>query len=231
MEYQPDIASSYGEEQLTTFQIWIMALTQPSEETYARILRDPKASVGKAAVWVFVTSLIGSTISLFANAIFGSFSSISRLAELGEFSPMFEDLAESAASGFSIGQVLCIPVWAVVGVAIFFIQAGVLHFIAGALGGNGTYADLIYAFAAYAAPFGLAYSVLMAIPIVQCFGIFVGFYGLYLGILALKVVHRFDWGKAIGTYGILIGIGLVFVCVIVALMMAIITQIFESITI
>jgi hypothetical protein len=228
MEYQPDMGGSYGEEPLTTFQIWVMAITQPVEETYSRILANPNKSVGMALVWIFVVSLIGSTISMISNAIFGSYLTAPRLLDLGEYSSIFEDMAEYTSGGFSIGQVLCIPVWAVVAVIVFLIQAGVIHFIAGALGGNGSYSDLIYVNATFAAPIGLVTSVVSAIPVVGCFGIFVGLYGLYLGVVALKVVHRFDWGKAVATYGILIGIVVVFVCVIFTLMAAAITQLFEA---
>jgi hypothetical protein len=64
---------------------------------------------------------------------------------------------------------------------------------------------------------------------VGCLGIFVGFFGLYLGVLTLKVVHEFEWGKAIATYAVLIAIVAIFACVLGVLMMASITALFESI--
>jgi hypothetical protein len=225
MGYPSDPEIYYGDEEgLTTFQVWTMAFTSPSEETYARIVRDPNASIGRALMWFVVASFIGSMISVLANAIFGSFSNFTDFAELGEYAPMFEDLMGT----FGMMQLICIPVGVVIGLIIFLFHTGVIHFIAGALGGTGNYSDLIYSFAAFTAPFSLVYNLILAIPVVQCFGVFTGFYALFLGMLALKVVHRFEWGKVIGTYAILIGMWLVFFCILAALMMGFINQVFQA---
>jgi len=225
MEYQPISDGTYGEgERFSTFQVWMMALTKPNEETYSRIIRDPGAGVGRAIVWLIVTALIGTTISVVSNAIFGGFSNSSQLAELKELFPESQELIKN----LPIFLAICIPASVIISLIIFFVQTGVLHFIAGALGGNGSYSDMIYAFAAFSSPYTLVYSLIAAIPIVQCFSFLLGFYALYLGILAIKVVHRFDWGKALGTYGILIIFAMVIACVIVALAMSTVTQLFEG---
>jgi hypothetical protein len=223
MEYQSEPGVYYGEERFSTFQVWSMALTNPSEETYRRIVRDPDAGLGRAVVWFLAATLVGTTITVIANVLFGGLPSFSQMTELTEMMPEYQDLMGNMA----LFQVICIPVWTVVGLLVFLVHTGAIHFVAGALGGEGTFSDLIYAFAAYTAPFTLVYNVLLAIPIIQCFAVFLSFYALYLGVVALKVVHRFDWGKSIATFGILIAFLVLVFCIISALMARAITEMFQ----
>lgn len=201
-------------ESFTILQTWIMALTQPYENTYARLIRDPKAGFGKAVLWVFVTNLIGYSILSLANLALGGLSVLSRFSELKEFMPDYPYLL----GGSMLASLLCIPVWTVVGLVIFLVHTSIVHFVAGALGGNGTYSELVYAFAAFTAPFALIYDILMTIPIIQCFAIFTAFYAMFLSIVALKTVHRFSWGKSIGTFVILLILWF-FIIVIIGLLL------------
>jgi hypothetical protein len=203
-----------GEESLSTFQIWIMALTKPDEDTYSRIIRDPRANLGKALLWVSATSLIGYSILLLANIALGTLGILSQFSEFSGLAPQYRNLLGSSL----LIAILCVPVWTVVNVVIFLIYAGIVHFIASALGGTGTYSKLVYAFAAFTAPFSLIYDFLLVIPLIQCLAIFTGIYAFFLSILALKVVHRFSWGKSIGTFIILLVL-MFFLFVIIGLLL------------
>jgi hypothetical protein len=213
-----------GQETFTTFQVWSMALTSPTENTYNRITHDPNAGMGRAILWFLVTSFIGSTISVLSNMLFGNTAALSRLSEWFDVAPELAKL-QIQNSPF---QLVCIPIITVAGLLILLIQTGMVHYIAGVLGGKGAYSDLVYASVAYSAPFFLVYTVISVIPIVQCLLPFLSLYAIYLALLALKVVHRLDWGKSIATYVILVVIILVLSCILAALLMGGINQVFRN---
>jgi len=178
-----------GNESFTWSEVWINALTKPSVETYERLVRDPNASTNKAYGWVFICSLIGVLLSSLIGMGIGGLFDAGSIAGFN-YGTLF---------GVSIFQLLCcapiVGVLAVFGIAL---NAAITQLIARALGGTGTYSELVYAYAAYTAPYTLVTSILFAIPFVSfCLGIPLSIYSIVLTVISVNAVNKFGWGKAI----------------------------------
>jgi hypothetical protein len=190
------------------FQTWVPALTKPNEQTYASIAASPNAKASTAYLWVFISSLVASLISLIAQGALIR----ERLAASG---------FDSGRLGNGVGGILITllcgaPIIAVIGTAFFAIWVAIIQWIAKMFGGKGTNDQLAYAFAAIGVPYSLISSIfilLSAIPFVGlCFRIILGLAGLYilvLQIMAVKGVNQFGWGPAVGSLfipGLVVGI-------------------------
>jgi len=181
-------------------EVWSGALLRPSERTYDEIVNDPRATTGRAIAWIAVSSLVGFVISLVIQVVLG-----------GALSQVMEESGAAVGTGASILAFICgaplVVVFSIIGLAI---SSGITQFVASALGGNGTFAKLFYAFAAFTAPMSLVSGLLSSIPFVNCLAIPLGFYALYLEILAIRGVNQLSWGKAIATL-VLVFIGILVV--------------------
>ncbi len=188
-------------------QAWLIGLTQPNLRSYTALADDPSASAGKAFAWVFVSGLVASGIA--------------SLLQLALISSMLSGLKQSSDTSLSLGLValvtlVCvIPLSAALASVGLMIYAGIEQLVAGALGGEGSFARLYYVMAAYTAPISLGAALLAIIPFLgACVGALLGFYALGLNVLALKSVNRFGWGSAVLSMIIpLIFIVLIFVIV------------------
>jgi hypothetical protein len=199
------------------FQNWVPALTKPNEQTYASIASSPNAKASTAYLWVFLSSIVASLITLIIQG-----------------ATLRENLARSGVGtdqlGGGIGSIvitlLCgTPIIAVIGTAFFAIGVAIVQWIAKMFGGKGTNDKLAYVFATIAVPYSLVSSIfilLSAIPFVGfCFRIILGLAGLYilvLEIMAIKGVNQFGWGPAIGSLfipGLVVGL---FCCCLFAIL-------------
>ena len=174
---------------LSWSEVWINALTKPSVATYERLVHDPGASANKAYLWVFICALIGYV-----------FSSLIGLAIGGLFDGgMFAGFNNSYLFGsWFIQLICCLPIVAILAVVGLVISAGITQLIARALGGTGTYSELVYANAAYGAPISLVSGILFTVPFVNlCLGIPLAIYSLVLTVIAVNAVNQLGWGKAI----------------------------------
>jgi len=173
------------------YQIWLLVLTRPRDDTFQALVDDPGATVGRGALWIFLTSMAAYAVAF--------------LAQYGMLAPMLEQAGQSSGyegfgSGMAIALLCGLPLAAVVAVLGLMLSAAILQFIAGALGGAGTFRQLFFAIASYTAPVTLAGSILGVIPIVgACLALPLSVYGLYLNALAIKAVNRFSWGMAVVT--------------------------------
>lgn len=176
----------------TFYEIWILALTRPREETFQALAEDPVLSTGRAAVWILVTSLAAYAIGM--------------SLQFGRLGPIMREVARegdlAAFAGIGIASLLClVPLFAVFTLIGQVIYVAVLQFVAGALGGAGSFEGLFTAASAYVAPITLISGVLGAIPFVgACLSLPVSLYAAYLGVLTVKAVNHFGWGKAILTF-------------------------------
>jgi hypothetical protein len=195
-EYE-DPTSMEGFPQMFSWrEAWTRALTRPREETFIELINDPTASFGRAATWIFVSSLIASVlfgILWFIGFQLGLMSSLAQQPELAEMFP-----SGMLAGGFGVAMLCFLPLFAVGTVIGITIQVAIVQFIAGTFGGNGTFTDLFYATSAFYAPFLLLNAVLGLIPFVNlCLTVPLGVYVACLGILSLKAVNQFSWGRAL----------------------------------
>lgn len=174
----------------TWSEVWLKAITQPSIYTYQDLVSRPGVSSRRAYAWVFLGSLVGSVLMLLGNLFFGSLS------------PLGAEQASDFLGGYGIlilMFVCLLPVGGIFAILSLIIIAGISQVIARSLGGSGTYKELSYAFGAYLAPLGIIGSVLFMVPFVNWLTIPIGIYSVFLNILAIKSVHRFEWGKALAS--------------------------------
>ncbi len=214
------------------FQTWIDALTKPNEQTFAGIAASPKAKAMTGYIWVFVSSLVGSFLSLIAEGALVR----TQLAQAG----VGAEQIRGGAGGVIFTLICGAPIAALIGTVLFAVLVALVQWIAKMFGGQGNNDQLAYTVAAIGAPASLVSGVLVllsAIPVVGiCLRLLAGLFGLYvivLQIIAVKAVNRFGWGQAIGSWAIP-WVGLVLVCccaaaIIGALTGAALGNIFSSI--
>lgn len=190
--------------------VWLKALTQPSVATYENFLSRPGVGLGRAFIWVFVGSFVGSMI-----AFLGLYLS-------GRFSNLGLDQASGIAPGVSFLLILFVcgvPISAAFGIIGLVVVAGVGQLAARLLGGKGSFTELAYALSAYLAPMSIVTALLGIIPFIGCLNIFLAIYGMFLNVVAVKAVHRFDWGRAVISSLAFLAVILVLVgCIVVVLL-------------
>jgi hypothetical protein len=169
------------------------------------------ASASKAYTWVLITSFISYVITIGLSFLLDAFLGTTGIEQFG--------FLESITSSILL-VMCCAPVLSLVAVLALALNAGISQFVAGLLGGTGTYNELAYAFGAYQAPLTLITSAISVIPYLNCLGIFIGLYGIVLNITAIKAVNKFDWARAImSSVVVIVGI-FSFVAVIVIIVLA-----------
>ena len=173
----------------TWSQAWISAFTQPNVVTYVRLVDDPRASYKRAYGWIFISSMIGFLLYFLIGFALGSPLSADPLSELSQ-EPLF-----GTTSLFFLCVTPIIGVITLIGVTI---GVGLTQLFARLLGGTGTFAMLIYAYAAFYAPLYIVTAILQLIPAVgPCLTLPLAIYSLALYIIASKAVNGFGWGKSI----------------------------------
>lgn len=185
------------------FETWTKALTQPTEEGYRAIAEDPGRSPSQAYLWIFLSALLGYVLTVVVSGILGT------------------EMLGTELRGFmgvSMVVLLCFaPVGGLFAILGLMISAALTQWMAGAFGGEGRYSELVYVQGAYSAPISLISSLIAGIPFVNCLVLPLGLYAIYLNVLAIKVVNRFSWGKAVATVMALLVLVLFLVgCLVVA---------------
>ncbi len=188
-------------------EVWLGALFRPSEDKFNDyLIRERQPSAGKAFLWIFIGSLIGTALTFGLGSLFTS-----SLADL-----LFNLQSPLLGGSLQLSVVVffCLtPLSALIGMIAFAVWTGIVHFFARTLGGQGTYGKLAYAMAAYGAPLAILWGLVGAIPYIYCLTIPLGVYGFALNITAVKAVNRLDWARAfLATFGIVIGVLVVLLC-------------------
>lgn len=182
-------AESLHARHMDWFEVWLSALTRPSEQTYLEFLADPEASGTRAFLWVASASALSFALLWILIAIFGT----------AMIPPEALPQTQRASPLIVLGVVLVcgvplVALFAALGLAIF---AGIVHLTAWISGGRGSYGGTLYAIAAYYAPLQIVSTLIGFIPWVNvCVGSLLGLYALYLNMLAAKAAHRLGWGGA-----------------------------------
>lgn len=197
------------------FQTWINALTRPNEQTYRDIAASPNAKATTAYLWMFISSIVTSIITL----IIRGATIRDRFSQSG----LSTDQVGTGIGGILVALICVVPILAAIGTLFFAIGVAIIQWIAKMFGGTGTFDQMAYTFAAISVPYSLVSAVfilLSAIPYVGgCFNIILGIAGLYilvLEILAVKGVNQFGLWPAIGSLfipGLVVGL---FCCCIFA---------------
>lgn len=199
--------ASGGSEDEPFYEIWLKALTRPTERTYQSIVSAPGATISRAALWLFLAGLLGA--------------SVAAIIQIGQLSRLMSEIAESSgwapiSSAGALALWCLIPFQSGFQVAWTMFYALILHFVAGAFGGSGRYGELYFALASFWAPVTLLSGVLAAIPFVgACLTIPISLYAIYLNALVIKSVHRVGWGAAVVTLLLPVIVTLLLVVIIV----------------
>ena len=180
---------------------WRAALTQPSVATYTDLLLDPRRSLGRAAAWLFTASLISYLLGIGVQATFLPGTLVDVIREASEAGP---PEFQAAPSTILILSLACTPFLAAMFLGTYLIGFGVLHFIASALGSQGTYTEMVYAHAAYLAPLTILSTMLVMIPVVQCLTVPLSLYSFGLQMMALKAATRMSWGRVVAILAVVL---------------------------
>ena len=202
-------------------EIWINAVTKPSEQLYASMSEHSDAqSYSRAFIWVFVAGTLAAIIS-------GLLRGILDLAGLSAATPIpgMSDFLGNGSNGGLGGLALALctsPISGAVGVLFFAIFVGIVQWVAKMFKGVGNFSQLAYVMAAISVPFTLITSFLTPFSTVNVvmycttgISLLLGLYALYLQLLAVKAVNKFGWGEAAGSYFLpLVLIGCICGCVV-----------------
>jgi hypothetical protein len=219
---------------MSFFNVMIKAYTGPSTANFRSLARNPGASVGMAYLWVAVAAVISAILSTIMVQIFPSNPILDYVGDYGLRDQL--GFGERAVGGIIpiVTTLLCaIPISAVLGVIFFAILTGLLHLIAGLLGGKGEYGRLAFLFAALSFPISIVNSILSPIPYLGCLTFLISLYVLVLQVLAIEGVYQFGIAKAFLTWLIpFIGICLIILCLtigVIALLGPVISEAFNEI--
>jgi Yip1-like protein len=186
------------------FSIWMMAITNRSEQTYARMAERPDAATpNRAFLWVFLAGTVSALVSGILQALLELVGLASPTAGLAE---IFGGGQGGAAA--SLGISICVsPVAGGIAVLFFAIGVGIIQWIAKMFGGVGTFSKMAYPMAAISVPFTLLTSVLTPLSTITYVGICTGLlslviavYAIVLEVTAVKGVNHFGWGQALGSF-------------------------------
>ena len=174
------------------YQIWLKALTRPTEQTYLEIVNSPAASVRTAYMWLGIAYVISFVISV----------AILQLSAVFQYGGDFGSSIGSALAAIACGA----PIGAVVALLLYALEVAIIQWVAKMFKGAGSFDKLLYAFAAFTAPLSLvsaALSIFSLIPLVgfciSMFGIAIVVYQIFLMVTATKAVNGFGWGEAAGS--------------------------------
>ncbi len=202
-------------ESMSWIDIWGQALNQPTVSSYREIVTAADVTNSRALLWIAVSAIIGYLISQIVFLALGG-------------SEQLQSVAGLAGLSLVCGAIL-VPIFAMIGIAFV---TGITNGVASLLGGSGTYTQLLFAVAAYTSPISIVTSTLGGIPFLNLLIFPIGLYALLLNIIAVKAVHRFDWGRAIASsliiYLLIIGLVACLLIGLLALLGPVIGNVFEG---
>lgn len=195
---------------LAWHEVWLKALTSPTEKSYREILNDPSLSFMRGALWLGISYIIAMLISgilftLFMDQFLAQMDAIAGLGMGTEFPSGFSMGDFRSLMGYiMIGMMVGSPLMAVVSVGMMALYAGFVQLVSRFMIGEGTFTETFYMLTAVAAPYTLLSSLLAifyAVPgammILSCIGLPLTLYSLYLYTLAIKSSQRYGWFSAI----------------------------------
>jgi hypothetical protein len=190
------------------FQVWMTAVTKPSEQTFVDLTETPEATSKTAFIWFFIAGTISAIFQAILRAIYSATGTAPQMPIPG-LEQYTQNLGSGDAGSIAITLVtsICLsPVAGGVSVLFFALFTAIIQWVAKLFGGTGTFEKLAYAFAAISVPVTLIASVFAlftAIPFVgACFSILsfgLVIYSIMLQVMAAKGVNRLGWGQAIGS--------------------------------
>lgn len=155
------------------YQVWAAVLSRPATDTFEIILDDPAANSNRAVSWVFTSSLV-----TFAGML---------LFLLLRFRLPFEPAFLIQGAFFAIATTVG-----------FVLNAYFIQMCAKLTGGQGSYEQFQYAFAAFDAPLRIIGAIVaMLAPQSVVFVLAIAVYRLILLGMAIRAVNGVSWARAI----------------------------------
>jgi hypothetical protein len=151
-------------------EVWSMVLASPGEETFQRILTDPRVSLGRALMWLVLGAVVSIGITLL---------------------PIMSSLPRPSFFVILWGVMTLVLVLAL------FIYSSVLQLAARLLGGSGTHREFVYSYAAFSAPLYVIRALVGLLAAGPIFGYAIMIYEILLTAMALRAVNRFGWPRAV----------------------------------
>src|SRR5438128_2573334 len=189
---------------------YIKVTTKPGPMTFAE-------EMGKASwdiVWVQLIfyAIISTILSYLATLISGT--NFNTPTSTGSVNPALLQSIRSITLGITFGQIILIPLF-------FFIGMAIIYGLARAFGGQGTFLAQSYTYLLFDVPLGIVSSLIALIPIAGGFiAIAIGIYRIVLAIFSVMAVHRLSGGKATAVVLIPIGVALLLACGLLVLVVA-----------
>ncbi|MBV9691846.1 MAG: YIP1 family protein [Ktedonobacteraceae bacterium] len=164
---------------------YVKVLTKPSAATFAE-------EMGKAGWGIIWVQLIAYSI------IMAILSFLRLLTNPGLFYPFTDTTAPStplAVQVLTIGSIGGLVKLFIVLIAFFFIM-GTYYLIAKVFGGQGTFKAQSYTQLLFQVPLAIVIGILLLVPFIAIFSVFLLIYGIVLEIFSFMAVHRLSGGKA-----------------------------------
>ncbi len=172
---------------LAWYDVWRIALLNPTVEAYTALLQDPLASPMRAYGWIFLTTLVSGLVSLAHPNVIRLFNTLST-----------EQDSLNAGAWVAVGFVLLIPINAVLGILFTMFRAAFYGLLAQVFGGTGNFARTVYLISAFYAPYSVIVAVLSIIPCVSLLTILLSLYSFRSQVVAIQTAHRLNGGRATG---------------------------------
>jgi hypothetical protein len=222
MPVNGEIPSDQPVAEMTWWEIWKMALFQPSEANYQLLAKQARYKK-YSFVFILLTALAVCAVYFLAMTFSSAISSsvMSQYENLEGVDP-----AVIAA----MGMVCMIPLLLALVIGGFYLWSGFNFLVSRLFKGIGTWEEIVFLFTAVFFPITVVSVVLQMIPIVQYLAYGLSAYNLVLNTIAIKTVNRFPWIKAILITVIipLIIFGTLCACFVFAIVVPMYPQILEA---
>lgn len=209
--------------EMTWWDIWKIALFQPSVANYELLAKQAKYKKNS-----FLFILLIAVVAAGVYFISMSFSSAISNSILSQYNHL-EGIDPTAI--LTASMMCALPMLMVVTVISFYLSTGFNFLLARLLKGNGSWEETVFLFIVIFFPLNLAGLFIQVIPIVQYLGFLLTLYTLVLNTIAIKAVNGFSWIKAILVTVIipLVIFGSLCACITFAVIVPMYPQIMEAI--
>jgi hypothetical protein len=179
--------------------IWTLALTRPTPETYQQLLSDERRTTNRALVWLYFTSLLA--VVVFVNSIIGSPQSqealLLALAQNG-----LDTEGVNVAQALFVSSLCVAPFSAIFSVLGWMVLASVIQAFASQVGDRaqtaGKMQAYLYCLSAVVAPTTLLATFFTIVPLVSFLSFAVTIYQTYCLIRAAQGVYALEFRTAVG---------------------------------
>ncbi len=175
--------------------VWTMAVTRPTVDTFDKLLQDPLVTWTRALAWLFLTGIISAVVSF--NVLVSSPIFQDALAQMSAEAGLTSDIGGSVLLSLAC---FVVPFAAAFSVLGFLVLAWVIHIAAQRAANmslDGTFLRFFYCVAAISAPIGLLNALLVIVPLLGFLGLVLLGYQAYLYVLAVRAIYRLQGSTSV----------------------------------